>query len=112
MTHALSLRSQLTESDSSLPARSQEGWACPRCSVQANTNRNPVKIILLIVGMAIAAAGGVIAYRALFVEPATAVLLTQTEVRELPNTLRVAGGCALVIIGAVLAFFGARRLRG
>jgi hypothetical protein len=70
-----------------------------------------VKIILLIVGMAIAAAGGVIAYRALFVEPATAVLLTQTEVRELPNTMRVAGGCAMFIIGAVIAFFGARRLR-
>jgi hypothetical protein len=70
-----------------------------------------VKIILLIVGMAIAAAGGVIAYRALFVEPSTAVLLTQTEVRELPNTMRVAGGFALFIIGAVIAFFGARRLK-
>jgi hypothetical protein len=61
--------------------------------------------------MAIAAAGGVIAYRALFVEPATAVLLTQTEVRELPNTMRVAGGFVMFIIGAVIAFFGARRLR-
>lgn len=70
-----------------------------------------MKIILLIVGMAIAAAGGVIAYRALFVEPSTAVLLTQTEVRELPNTMRVAGGVAMFIVGAVLAFVGARRLR-
>jgi hypothetical protein len=70
-----------------------------------------VKIILLIVGMAIAAAGGVIAYRALFVEPSTAILLTQTEVRELPNTMRVAGGFALLIVGGMLAFFGARRFR-
>ena len=70
-----------------------------------------MKIILLIVGMAIAAAGGVIAYRALFVEPATAVLLTQTEVRELPNTMRVVGGVAMLIIGGMLAFVGARRLR-
>jgi len=61
--------------------------------------------------MAIAAAGGVIAYRALFVEPSTAVLLTQTEVRELPNTMRVAGGVAMLIVGAMLAFIGARRLR-
>ena len=61
--------------------------------------------------MAIAAAGGVIAYRALFVEPSTAVLLTQTEVRELPNTMRVAGGIAMLIVGAMLAFVGARRLR-
>ncbi|MEA2206502.1 MAG: hypothetical protein QOE77_3278 [Blastocatellia bacterium] len=70
-----------------------------------------MKIILLIVGMAIAAAGGVIAYRALFVEPSAAVLLTQTEVRELPNTLRVAGGFAMLIVGGMLAFVGARRLR-
>jgi hypothetical protein len=61
--------------------------------------------------MAIAAAGGVIAYRALFVEPSAAVLLTQTEVRELPNTLRVAGGFAMLIVGGMLAFVGARRLR-
>jgi|GEM_PF-426161 len=73
--------------------------------------RIPVKIILLVLGMAIAAAGGVIAYRALYVEPSTAVLLTQTEVRELPNTLRVAGGLVMFIVGAAMAVFGARRLR-
>ena len=70
-----------------------------------------MKIIVLIVGLAIAAAGGVIAYRAIFLEPATAVLVTETHVRELPNTLRVVGGIAMLIVGACLAFFGARRGR-
>ena len=68
-----------------------------------------MKVIVLIVGLAIAAAGGVIAYRALFLEPASAVLVTETHVRELPNALRVAGGVAMLIVGACLAFFGARR---
>jgi hypothetical protein len=68
-----------------------------------------MKVIILIVGLAIAAAGGVIVYRALFLEPSSAVLITQTHVRELPNTMRVAGGFAMLIIGACLAFFGARR---
>jgi hypothetical protein len=70
-----------------------------------------VKVIFLIVGLAIAAAGGVIAYRALFLEPSSAVLVTETHVRELPNTLRVAGGIAMLVVGASLAFFGARRGR-
>jgi len=59
--------------------------------------------------MAIAAAGGVIAYRALFLEPSTAVLVTETGVRELPNTMKVIGGLAMLLVGAALAFFGARR---
>ena len=70
-----------------------------------------MKIIVFIVGLAIAAAGGVIAYRAFFLEPASAVLVTETQVRELPNTLRVVGGIAMLIVGTCLAFFGARRGR-
>ena len=70
-----------------------------------------MKVIVFIVGLAIAATGGVIAYRAIFLEPASAVLVTETQVRELPNTLRVVGGIAMLIVGACLAFFGARRGR-
>ena len=70
-----------------------------------------MKAIFVVVGLAIAAAGGVIAYRALFLEPAAAVLVTEEHVRELPNTLRVAGGIAMLLVGAALAFFGARRGR-
>ena len=65
--------------------------------------------IALIVGLALAALGGVIAYRALFLEPTTTVLITRTDVRELPSTLRVAGGLLLLAADASLAFFAARR---
>ena len=70
-----------------------------------------MKVIFLIVGLVIATAGGVIAYRALFLEPSAAVVVTETDVRELPDTLRVAGGIAMLVVGASLAFFGARRGR-
>jgi hypothetical protein len=71
-----------------------------------------MRIITLIVGVAIAVAGGVIAYRALFLEPSAAVVITDTgNVRELPDTLRVAGGIILLLIGAGLAFLAARRKR-
>ena len=65
--------------------------------------------MVIILGILIDAAGGVIAYRALFLEPAAAVVITNTEVRELPNTFRVVGGIALLAVGAYLAFFAGRR---
>jgi hypothetical protein len=68
-----------------------------------------VKIIGIICGIIIAAIGGVIAYRAFYLEPSSAVVITETEVRELPNTARVVGGIALLAIGAAVAFFAARR---
>jgi hypothetical protein len=68
-----------------------------------------VRIIGLIVGILIAAVGGVIAYRALFLEPSTAVVITNTDIREVPNTLRVTGGIIMLIAGMALAFFAARR---
>jgi hypothetical protein len=60
-------------------------------------------------GISLAAIGGVIVYRALYLEPSSAVVVTSGAVRELPNTLRVAGGVGLLAIGAVMAFFSARR---
>jgi hypothetical protein len=68
-----------------------------------------VRIIGLITGIIIAAAGGVIAYRALFLEPSAAVVITNTDIREVPNTLRVTGGIIMLIAGMALAFFAARR---
>lgn len=68
-----------------------------------------MRIIGLITGIAIAAVGGVIAYRALFLEPSAAVVVTNTEIREVPDTLRVAGGIIMLIVGMALAFFAARR---
>ena len=56
-----------------------------------------------------AAVGGVIAYRALFLEPSAAVVITNTKIRELPNYTRVIGGIALLVAGAAIAFFTALR---
>ena len=66
---------------------------------------------LIILGIVLAAAGGVLAYRSFFVEPHTAVVITETSVREVPNMARVAGGLALLAAGACLALFAALRRR-
>ncbi|MCM3873538.1 MAG: hypothetical protein ND895_22875 [Pyrinomonadaceae bacterium] len=68
-----------------------------------------MRIIGIIFGIVISAIGGVIAYRALFLEPSAAVVITETEVRELPNTARVVGGIALLAAGAIVAFLVARK---
>ncbi|HMF56707.1 MAG TPA: hypothetical protein VK619_10225 [Pyrinomonadaceae bacterium] len=70
-----------------------------------------MRIIALIIGIAIAAWGGVIAYRALFIEPsATAVISTSTgAIHQYPNMLRVASGFIMLVCGACAAFFAARR---
>ena len=67
-----------------------------------------MRIIGIILGIIIAAIGGVITYRALFLEPSSAVVITETEVRELPNTARVIGGIAMLVIGVIVAFLAAR----
>lgn len=70
-----------------------------------------VRIILVIVGIVLAAVGGVIAYRAYFLEPKAAVIITSTEVRELPDTFRVISGLLLLIVGGVIAYVAALRKR-
>ncbi|HEX8890635.1 MAG TPA: hypothetical protein VF779_15900 [Pyrinomonadaceae bacterium] len=68
------------------------------------------RIIALIVGLAIAAWGGVIAYRALFIDPAVAVINEGTGViRQSPNILLVACGLIMLACGACAAFFALRR---
>jgi hypothetical protein len=62
------------------------------------------RIILVIFGIVLGAVGGVIAYRAFFLEPTAAVVISNEGVRELPNTFRVVGGLLLLIVGAGLAF--------
>jgi hypothetical protein len=68
-----------------------------------------VKAILLIVGILVATAGGVITYRALYIEPKSAVVITETGVRQIPNQARVIGGALLFVGGAALALFAATR---
>jgi hypothetical protein len=68
-----------------------------------------MKMLLLIVGILLATVGGVITYRALYVEPRSAVVITDTDIRELPNYTRVVGGALLFVGGTALALFAAVR---
>ena len=68
-----------------------------------------MKVLMLIVGMLVATAGGVITYRTLYVEPKSAVVVTETEIRQIPNQARVVGGALLFVGGAALALYGALR---
>lgn len=68
-----------------------------------------MKALLLIVGIMLATVGGVITYRALYVEPKSAVVITDTDIRELPNYTRVVGGALLFVAGTALALFAATR---
>jgi len=69
------------------------------------------RVIAFIVGLAIAVWGGVIAYRALFIDPsATAVINESTgAIHQYPNLLRVATGLIMLACGACAAFFALRR---
>jgi hypothetical protein len=67
-----------------------------------------LRIIGTIVGIAVGAVGGLIAYRALFLDPSSAVVVTETEVREVPNMFRVVGGIAMLAFGAIVAFLTGR----
>jgi hypothetical protein len=66
-----------------------------------------VRVVLIIFGIVLAAAGGVLAYRSYFVDPHAAVVITETTVREVPNMMRVAGGIVLLAVGAAVALFAA-----
>lgn len=66
-----------------------------------------LKAIAIIFGIVLAAVGGVIAYRAFFLDPSSAVVISSEGVRELPNTLRVVEGIVLLIVGAAIAFSAA-----
>ena len=65
--------------------------------------------ILIVVGILLATIGGVIAYRALYLEPSSTLVITNTSVSEGPNYGRVIGGAFLLVFGVALAFFGIRK---
>src|ERR1043166_736757 len=94
-------------------------WDCRLRVEKAGNNPSPnpqsaiemFRILAFIVGLAIAAWGGVIAYRALFIDPsATAVINEGTGViHQYPNLLLVACGLIMLACGACAAFFALRR---
>ena len=70
-----------------------------------------LRAVAIILGIVLATIGGVIAYRAYFLEPTAAVIISERGVRELPDTYRTIEGIALLLFGAAMAFFAARRRR-
>jgi hypothetical protein len=68
-----------------------------------------LRAIAIILGIVLAAVGGVIAYRAFFLDPASAFVISSKGVRELPDTFRVVEGIVLLIVGAAIAFTAAVR---
>ena len=69
-----------------------------------------MKALLLFIGILVATAGGVITYRALYIDPKSAVVITDTGgIREIPNQARVVGGALLFVGGSALALFAATR---
>ena len=71
-----------------------------------------MKVLFLIVGILLATAGGVITYRALYIEPKSGVVITETGIRQIPNQARVVGGALLFVGGSALALFAATRKPG
>jgi hypothetical protein len=70
-----------------------------------------LKVAAIILGIIIASIGGVMACRALFLEPKSIIIRTTGEVQEAPNYTRVIGGTALFLGGAAIAVYSATRRR-
>ncbi len=68
-----------------------------------------LRAIVTTFGIVLAAVGGVIAYRALLIEPSTAVVISERGVHELPDTFRVVEGTVLLVVGTAIAFTAALR---
>ena len=68
-----------------------------------------MRAVLLILGIILGAAGGTIAYRAAFISSPNFVVTSTGDVHQLQNVWHIAGGLLLLIAGALLAFFAARR---
>ena len=68
-----------------------------------------MKTLLLILGILIAVAGGVITYRTLYVEPKSGVVITDSGIRQIPDQARVVGGALMFVGGSALALFAVTR---
>jgi hypothetical protein len=83
-------------------------------SVPASEKDSPtmLKVIIVAFGIVLAAVGGVIAYRAYFLEPTAAIVISESGVRELPDYFRIVSGLILLVLGAAIAFTAAVRNGG
>ena len=78
-------------------------------SQSSQGSSSKLKVILLVAGILLANAGGVITYRAIYLGPSSALVITESQVRELPNYSRIIGGTILLVGGAALALFAVHR---
>jgi len=76
-----------------------------------STKHKPLKYVLTLFGIILAAVGGVIAYRAYFLDPKAAVIITSTDIREVPDYFRIVIGLVLLVVGAGMAYTAALRKR-
>ena len=70
-----------------------------------------LRILAIVFGVVIAAVGGVIAYRAYFLDPKAAVVITNTDIREIPDYFRIVMGIVMLIVGAGMAYTAGIRRR-
>lgn len=70
-----------------------------------------MRIAAMVIGVVLAALGDVITYCAAFLEPNAAVIVTDRDMPEMPDMLRLVGGIALLLVGTVTALVAARRTR-
>ena len=68
-----------------------------------------VRVLLIIFGIVVAAVGGVVAYRAYYLAPPEAIVISESGVREVPDYFRIVGGLILLVVGAAIAFTVATR---
>ena len=69
------------------------------------------RAIITILGIIVAAVGGLVDYRAAFNEPRAAVVVTESSVREVPNLWRIGLGLVVLVLGTLVAVRAARRPR-
>ena len=70
-----------------------------------------MRYVAIIFGIVIAAVGGVVAYRAYFLDPSAAIVITNTDIREVPDYFRIVMGLVLLVVGAAIAYTAALRKR-
>ena len=72
-----------------------------------------VRVLLIVFGIVIAAVGGVVAYRAYFIAPPEAIVISESGLREVPDYFRIVSGLILLVVGSAIAYTaGTRRIVG
>jgi hypothetical protein len=68
-----------------------------------------LRAVLIIFGITLGAVGGSLAYRAAFIAPPAAVVVTTSSAHQVQNVWQIAGGLVLLVLGLLSACYAARR---